>query len=185
MKKLGLALLAAMITTFTGSAAHATIFNFDVIYWEGSDNPPATIALDGQAHFQLDDTQASAMSNTARFNVSGQFFGYQGDAVIDLFPGWAGGGLDMLPEPGGDPDWANIRELWGDAVFSGARDAPVIHTGVYDMGDYGERTGTYRVTISDAIAGVVPEPASWALMIVGFGMAGAMLRRRNIGVRIG
>lgn len=27
--------------------------------------------------------------------------------------------------------------------------------------------------------GGVPEPASWALMIVGFGMTGAMLRRRN------
>jgi hypothetical protein len=30
------------------------------------------------------------------------------------------------------------------------------------------------------IAGEVPEPASWALMIAGFGMAGAMLRRRRL-----
>ena len=30
------------------------------------------------------------------------------------------------------------------------------------------------------IAGEVPEPASWALMIGGFGMAGAMLRRRRL-----
>jgi hypothetical protein len=29
----------------------------------------------------------------------------------------------------------------------------------------------------------VPEPASWALMIGGFGLAGAALRRRSIGVR--
>jgi len=26
----------------------------------------------------------------------------------------------------------------------------------------------------------VPEPASWALMIAGFGMAGAALRRRSV-----
>jgi hypothetical protein len=30
--------------------------------------------------------------------------------------------------------------------------------------------------------GVVPEPATWAIMIGGFGMAGAMLRRRRVGL---
>ena len=30
-----------------------------------------------------------------------------------------------------------------------------------------------------ASAGGVPEPASWALMIAGFGLAGAQLRRRR------
>jgi len=42
-----------------------------------------------------------------------------------------------------------------------------------------------RVTLRDAMAaGVagVPEPAGWALMIGGFGMAGAALRRRGRGV---
>jgi hypothetical protein len=31
-------------------------------------------------------------------------------------------------------------------------------------------------------AAAVPEPASWALMIGGFGMAGGMLRRRRTAV---
>ena len=39
------------------------------------------------------------------------------------------------------------------------------------------RTGVVGATIA-AVAGV-PEPASWALMISGFGMAGAALRRRR------
>lgn len=40
---------------------------------------------------------------------------------------------------------------------------------------------TYR-----GVAGAVPEPASWALMIGGFGMVGAaMRRRRNVGVSFG
>ncbi|MGL6043058.1 MAG: PEPxxWA-CTERM sorting domain-containing protein, partial [Sandaracinobacteroides sp.] len=33
-------------------------------------------------------------------------------------------------------------------------------------------------TYTDRAAAVVPEPASWALMIAGFGLTGAMLRRR-------
>jgi hypothetical protein len=37
-----------------------------------------------------------------------------------------------------------------------------------------------RVEFTNATVGVVPEPASWALMIGGFGMAGAMLRRRRL-----
>lgn len=43
--------------------------------------------------------------------------------------------------------------------------------GVYDL-----QFGTVA-----AGAGAVPEPASWALMILGFGAAGAMLRRRGPG----
>ena len=39
---------------------------------------------------------------------------------------------------------------------------------------------TYNVAARDAFrVGVVPEPGTWALMILGFGGAGAMLRRRR------
>lgn len=40
----------------------------------------------------------------------------------------------------------------------------------------GNATGATDVQLG----GAVPEPASWALMISGFGMAGAMLRRRKV-----
>lgn len=36
-----------------------------------------------------------------------------------------------------------------------------------------------REGVQNMVPGFVPEPASWALMIVGFGGAGAMLRRRK------
>lgn len=44
----------------------------------------------------------------------------------------------------------------------------------------GDRGQGYRLdTIS---AAVVPEPASWALLIAGFGLVGAMQRRRRTAV---
>jgi hypothetical protein len=42
-------------------------------------------------------------------------------------------------------------------------------------------TDKVTITVNSIGAGGVPEPASWALMIGGFGMAGAMLRRRRAG----
>ncbi|MBW8812263.1 MAG: PEP-CTERM sorting domain-containing protein [Caulobacterales bacterium] len=52
---------------------------------------------------------------------------------------------------------------------------------IYD----GKTRQTYNVAARDAFRPVtttdaVPEPASWALMILGFGSAGAMLRRRRL-----
>ena len=50
---------------------------------------------------------------------------------------------------------------------------------IYD----GATKTTYNVAARDAFTqttGAVPEPATWALMIMGFGAAGAMLRRRRL-----
>ena len=38
--------------------------------------------------------------------------------------------------------------------------------------------GTARLTVNETLA--VPEPATWAVMILGFGAAGVMLRRRRV-----
>lgn len=50
----------------------------------------------------------------------------------------------------------------------------------YQGGSGGGGGGSMRTTfLLHAAAGGVPEPASWALMIAGFGLAGAALRRRG------
>jgi hypothetical protein len=49
------------------------------------------------------------------------------------------------------------------------------HAGWQDMGDEG--WGVENVLVSRSDAGGVPEPATWGLMLMGFGGLGAMLRR--------
>lgn len=52
----------------------------------------------------------------------------------------------------------------------------------YDQGDFSRRFPGGRLAEIDAISGVVapvPEPATWAMMIVGFGLIGAAMRRRT------
>ena len=54
----------------------------------------------------------------------------------------------------------------------------LVHSGITFITETG-KYGTNRAHQSFAVA-AVPEPATWAVMIVGFGMAGAMLRRRRL-----
>ena len=43
----------------------------------------------------------------------------------------------------------------------------------------GQQAAYGTITASPANTGAVPEPSSWAMMILGFGLTGALLRRRN------
>ena len=45
----------------------------------------------------------------------------------------------------------------------------------------GMENGNFRFSIAD-VGGAAPEPESWALMIAGFGLVGAALRRRHASV---
>ncbi|MFZ5721815.1 MAG: PEPxxWA-CTERM sorting domain-containing protein [Pseudomonadota bacterium] len=39
--------------------------------------------------------------------------------------------------------------------------------------------GVHEMAFAEGVAGAVPEPATWAMMILGFGAAGSILRRRR------
>jgi hypothetical protein len=43
-----------------------------------------------------------------------------------------------------------------------------------------DSTGTFAVNTFERPGGVIPEPGTWAMMIVGFGGTGAILRRRRL-----
>lgn len=79
---------------------------------------------------------------------------------------------------------------YGPQVFTGTVDAPVFQLGTFYMTDWTTQYITSALLISaDPNAappvypqvgeGAVPEPASWALMVAGFGLAGAAMRHQR------
>jgi hypothetical protein len=50
--------------------------------------------------------------------------------------------------------------------------------------NYGAAGGNFNASGSGTFAGAVPEPATWAMMIAGFGLVGAAARRRRMTVAV-
>ena len=64
---------------------------------------------------------------------------------------------------------------FGDVLYTGSPTAPVFKTGSFQLTAFIPGVpGSGTLTIS-----AVPEPASWAMLIAGFGLTGAAMRRRK------
>jgi hypothetical protein len=71
----------------------------------------------------------------------------------------------------------------GNILGGGVANDFYVAAGTYDLhlaGFTGNKAATYAGTIDFA---PVPEPATWAMMIAGFGLAGVALRRRSVAAR--
>lgn len=90
---------------------------------------------------------------------------------IDFFSDSKNGGLRLT-----DADSGDISAFSGATLYSIVGSTIGFNTGNFDLTPVSGGTPS-RLTISTAAA--VPEPATWAMMIVGFGMAGAALRSRR------
>ena len=64
----------------------------------------------------------------------------------------------------------------GDQLYGGTEDSPTFTSGSYQIyGDLDNQpTAAYTVSITN-----VPEPATWLMMILGFGTVGVALRRKQ------
>ena len=89
-----------------------------------------------------------------------------------------------------DVSWAQVPLLAGQTYYIGVTSPDRLSVAYSLNGRYGGGSAYYgvkafpdsdlvfRTYANDAPAAAVPEPASWALMLTGFGMAGFGLRRR-------
>jgi hypothetical protein len=191
MKKIWIALAGVSLASVACSAAQATIFNFDIQYWDGFGEPPTDDTDPGDfAHFVVDDAwggndyHGNHPTGIWTYGNDGSYFGlpFQ-NAFIDVYNDYWGGGFTFTPyvvdDIGNDPDFDFVLDLYGPSALGGTSDAYHILPGVYDTDDgYGDY---FRVTITEADAGpgAVPEPATWAMMVGGFGAVGAAMRRRQ------
>ncbi len=195
--------LAAAILAF-GSAAHATSFTGDYrIDKLGTTDPGLIVSthdLPGAVHFTLD-----AVGDKAKVNLFKLFTPETSIDADDLKakPIWVGFDLTALglgAVTGADVTGSTI----GQKLLLGLVQGGAVNWGagqVYDFGDGGQilvtlnnatfdqgafapkggldRAATVTATFTLISAAAVPEPATWALMIGGFGLAGMALRRRG------
>lgn len=102
-------------------------------------------------------------------NVAGVFDGVVGKRTIDFFNNSRGGGFQIVGGP----------SITSQQVFIGAESAPFIEVGDYFAQDIATGRNVGLIIFGSGTIGGVAEPATWALMIGGFGLVGMGLRRRT------
>lgn len=145
---------APLLYSFTPTSPGAQSFTFNV------DSQPVPLA---SAPFQFTARVQNFTSNGVARNVITNFDFY---TPLNL------GGLFSL----------NIGSFSGPQLFSGTTSAPILLAGRFTLSDgpFGS-SGILDVT---SVAAAVPEPGSWAMMIVGVGLAGSVIRRRKVITRV-
>jgi hypothetical protein len=96
---------------------------------------------------------------------------------ILLFSPTLGVSLPFATLNAANPSFSLSSSLFGPNVSAPAGfqfGFAVDYDGVY----YNDSTGI-KFTVTEADAGAVPEPASWAMMVGGFGLVGGAMRRRS------
>ena len=82
---------------------------------------------------------------------------------------------DAVKNPGPPPQIFDFRDVT-------TRYLTVTIEGCNASGSKWTGCGVQEMAFAEGITGGVPEPTTWALMILGFGAAGAMLRRRRFAI---
>ncbi len=162
LKSLLLAGVAAAFFSVAGAApAQATVLNFDLAVSNGDDST-----------WTLPSAPVPIFYDTTITRIDTSFTGTYSGLPFVTFA--AGGGVTAS---------FGTDEFNGSQIFGGTTAAPTFAPGVFDLtgsfGDVVDDTAVLTVT-------AVPEAATWAMMLVGLGVIGAVARRRqNVRVAYG
>jgi hypothetical protein len=140
--------------------------------------------------YVMDFTISGYGSGTANFSTSGD--ASAGFAAIDSLSGTFNGDAISLLSPGSFPGWtsplndnlftdaAPYFDLGGLSFSAGGFSYNIYSTGSLDLtctDNGGHICGVGTQVSVRAAQGAVPEPATWAMMLLGFGGVGFAMRR--------
>jgi len=172
MKMLPLALLLATVAM---APAEAAMFHFDVAgqnlsgtdvhYSFDLDINPTPAFFDEDPDYSFFEIDGVSITNYA---ANGSIASVTTDD-LQFFIDVTGGAF-------GNTSFTNY--YFGYQLFSGPVSAPAFELGSYDLYISGD-VPVAQLTITAASEGAVPEPTSWAMMLVGFGAIGSTIRRRQ------
>jgi hypothetical protein len=161
--------IGAVALPSTASAA-TILFNF-----EGGSRSFSFTLEQGQTP---DSSMTFAGSNRVGFtNVAGTFMGVSGATNVASSVTFGTGAFGAL---GLSATGFGFGSFAGPALFNGSTTSPIFNLGTFSLGQVmtGPGTGGGRLTVSQMPMTAVPEPATWAMLILGFGMVGYSMRRR-------
>lgn len=162
-KRLALAVIAGAFLS-TPAVAATLLFNFTALA-----GPASSFS------FTADSSPSPVLAMSSAFKLEGVDVNLGGTTASKDLTFWDssfGGGLE------GKEGLSTVFNLFGPQLFTGPLDAPTFLTGSFDLNSQspgGPPAGT--LTIS-SVSGV-PEPATWAMMLIGFGAVGISMRRRK------
>lgn len=164
-KKIVLLCGIALSTAFASVPAHAQALTFEL-----TGSRIATFTLDDSIP---DSFNTSALIGDQIFfnNIAGNFGGMAGTGNISF-------GTNLIADFNIQSANLGFTQLSGpDALFTGPASNPTFTLGTFNLSG-GFTAGPATLTISQAVA-AVPEPGTWAMMLLGFGAIGFAVRRRR------
>lgn len=106
------------------------------------------------------------------FDAPGTYSDGSTTAGLTFYDALNGGGMTILTKEG-----FTEASFVGPELFSGSLTEPTLLAfDAASFADYYDPSITYTVS---AIASAAPEPATWGMLLLGFGIAGGAIRRRG------
>lgn len=162
-----IALAAGVAFGISASPAVAVVYTFDL-----TGGKTASFSIDSAT--TPDFFSVGTFGNQVSYNnVMGTFGGTPQTASV-------GFGSNIFAQLNIGGTTLGFTQYGGPDLFTLNGNTPVFNLGTFNLSSI--TSGAAQIRIS-AVTAAVPEPATWAMMIGGFGIVGASMRRRKVAVR--
>lgn len=170
MKTLSLLLSATSVLLATAMPASAATLLYS--YTSNSGNQRFSFNVDSNP------TPTFADPTGAQFTVTVQNFSVNGTTQAGV------NSFNFYSASQSDGAFGNNRvgDFGGLQLYSGSAGAPTLLTGTFFLNRPPSDAQVGTLTVSTVAA--IPEPATWAMMAVGFGLAASAMRRRKVTTRV-